>query len=106
MGSLRRRSTRFAAWSTLGKICPAHASPRPPSHRSRPAPTYAPGVDERQILVVEDDEAIGRGLSQALAGQGYAVRWAPSGSDALREATETAPDLILLDLVGYRLERL
>jgi DNA-binding response OmpR family regulator len=55
-------------------------------------------VDDRRILVVEDDEAIGRGLAQALAGQGYTVRWAPAGSDALREATEETPDLVLLDL--------
>jgi DNA-binding response OmpR family regulator len=55
-------------------------------------------VDDRQILVVEDDEAIGRGLSQALAAQGYTVRWAPTGTDALRDAAEAAPDLVLLDL--------
>jgi DNA-binding response OmpR family regulator len=55
-------------------------------------------VDERRILVVEDDEAIGRGLTHALSGQGYSVRWASTGSDALREATEDAPDLVLLDL--------
>jgi DNA-binding response OmpR family regulator len=55
-------------------------------------------MDERQVLVVEDDEAIGRGLAQALTSQGYAVRWAATGSDGLREATEAAPDLVLLDL--------
>jgi DNA-binding response OmpR family regulator len=55
-------------------------------------------VDERRILVVEDDEAIGPGLSQALSGQGYTVLLATTGSDALREATEEAPDLVLLDL--------
>jgi DNA-binding response OmpR family regulator len=55
-------------------------------------------VDDRRILVVEDDEAIGRGLSQALAGQGYAVRWAATGSEALRDAGEMSPDLVLLDL--------
>ena len=48
--------------------------------------------------MVEDDEAIGPGLTQALSGQGYIVRWAPTGSDALREATDEAPDLVLLDL--------
>ena len=55
-------------------------------------------MDERRILVVEDDEAIGRGLSQALAGQGYLVGWAATGADALRQARDAAPDLVLLDL--------
>jgi DNA-binding response OmpR family regulator len=54
-------------------------------------------MDGRQVLLVEDDEAIGRGLAQALTDQGYAVRWAATGADALREAGE-APDLVLLDL--------
>src|SRR5882757_4533471 len=54
-------------------------------------------MEERQVLVVEDDEAIGRGLAQALTDQGYAVRWAATGADALREGAE-APDLVLLDL--------
>jgi len=67
-------------------------------HRRRPPGAYAAAVDERQILVVEDDEAIGRGLSQALATQGYTVRWAPTAAVALRDATEAAPDLVLLDL--------
>jgi DNA-binding response OmpR family regulator len=55
-------------------------------------------VDERRILVVEDDEAIGRGLAEALAGQGYKVGWASTGAGALQDAAEAAPDLVLLDL--------
>jgi DNA-binding response OmpR family regulator len=81
MEILRAGSTPVGAGSTFGKTFP-----------------YADAVDSRSILVVEDDEAIGRGLSQALGSQGYAVRWAPTGSEALRAATEESPDLVLLDL--------
>ncbi len=49
------------------------------------------------LLVVEDDEAIGRSLVLALTGQGATVQWARSGADALRLAA-TATDLVLLDL--------
>jgi len=72
--------------------------PGPGPGRPGPAGAYPAGVDEPRILVVEDDDAIGRSLAQALAGQGYHVRWASTGSDALRQAAETPPDLVLLDL--------
>ncbi len=49
------------------------------------------------LLVVEDDEAIGRSLVQALTGQGATVTWARTGCEALRQAA-TATDLVLLDL--------
>jgi DNA-binding response OmpR family regulator len=90
--------TEVAVWSPS----PIGQRDSPPGQRSakplRAVDAYSAGVDERRILVVEDDEAIGRGLSLALAGQGYTVGWAPTASDALRDATEAAPDLVLLDL--------
>ncbi len=49
------------------------------------------------LLVVEDDEAIGRSLVQALTGQGATVGWARNARDALRLAATTT-DLVLLDL--------
>jgi DNA-binding response OmpR family regulator len=56
------------------------------------------GVDGARLLVVEDDGTIGRGLSQALSGQGYLVRWAPTAAEALQAVAEDPPDLVLLDL--------
>jgi len=50
------------------------------------------------VLVVEDDAAIGRGLSDALSAQGYEVQWATTGSGGLGCSTERQPDLVLLDL--------
>jgi DNA-binding response OmpR family regulator len=54
-------------------------------------------VQGASLLIVEDDEAIGRPLVQALAGQGAQVDWARRGTDALRVATP-ATDVVLLDL--------
>ena len=49
------------------------------------------------LLVVEDDEAIGRSLVLALTGQGATVDWARTGIDALR-LVGAGTDLVLLDL--------
>jgi DNA-binding response OmpR family regulator len=49
------------------------------------------------ILVVEDDQAIWRGLSGAFAGQGYTCDWAASGPEAM-DKVSAATALVLLDL--------
>jgi DNA-binding response OmpR family regulator len=50
------------------------------------------------VLLVEDDETIGRSLARALESQGYTVTWAPDGAAARAALTRAAPDLVLLDL--------
>jgi DNA-binding response OmpR family regulator len=50
------------------------------------------------LLVVEDDESIGRPLCAALRGQGYDVLWALTAAEALELATAEPPELVLLDL--------
>jgi len=50
------------------------------------------------LLVVEDDETIGSLLEAGLAAHGHTVTWARGGRSALREATLTEFDLVLLDL--------
>jgi DNA-binding response OmpR family regulator len=54
-------------------------------------------VQGASIVVVEDDDAIGRSLVKALSAQGADVRWARSGAEALR-LSSTTTDLVLLDL--------
>jgi len=49
------------------------------------------------LLVVEDDEAIGRAMVQALTGQGATVGLARTGAEALNLA-DPGTDLVLLDL--------
>jgi DNA-binding response OmpR family regulator len=53
-------------------------------------------MDERRILVVEDDEAIAAGLGRVLAGQGYAVQRLARGAGAVRAAGGVG--LVVLDL--------
>jgi DNA-binding response OmpR family regulator len=50
------------------------------------------------VLVVEDDEHIGRPLTTALRGQGYDVLWALTAAEALELAGMEPPVLVLLDL--------
>ena len=50
------------------------------------------------VLLVEDDEAIGRHLRQALAGHGYDSTWCRTGAGALAHARLNPVDVLLLDL--------
>ncbi len=59
---------------------------------------FVQGVGSR-VLVVEDDREIADLIRILLAEKGHEVSIAYSGSDALRLARETRPDLIALDLV-------
>ena len=54
-------------------------------------------MDERGILVVEDDEAIASGLVRVLDGHGYAVRRLSRGAGAVR-AADASVGLVILDL--------
>ena len=62
------------------------------------------------ILVVDDEESIREAVSMALRYEGFDVRGAASGGDALASIAADAPDLIVLDwmlpdLSGIDLER-
>jgi DNA-binding response OmpR family regulator len=51
-----------------------------------------------RVLLVEDDETIGRSLTRALESQGYDVTWASDGETARAAMTPPVPDLVLLDV--------
>jgi two-component system chemotaxis response regulator CheY len=53
----------------------------------------------RQILVVEDDDAIRALVSEVLRDDGYDVREATNGVEALEVLRDERPDLIVLDLM-------
>lgn len=53
----------------------------------------------KNILVIDDDMHIGNMLEEALTGEGYAVKRAYSGTEALLLLSQSKPDLILLDLM-------
>ena len=52
-----------------------------------------------RILVVDDEPNVRVILSQALGDEGYEVATASDGFEAIREARENPPDVILLDLM-------
>jgi two-component system chemotaxis response regulator CheY len=55
---------------------------------------------QRSILIVDDDPDILEALSEILEAEGYGVRRARNGSEALQRLDEdAAPHLILLDLM-------
>lgn len=56
-------------------------------------------AEPAQILVVEDERDIAALVGYHLTKEGYRVRTAASGSEALEELTRSRPDLIVLDLM-------
>jgi two-component system KDP operon response regulator KdpE len=53
---------------------------------------------KRNILVVDDEAQITRVLKTSLSAQGYGIRTAPDGMQALLEMKTWTPDLIITDL--------
>jgi CheY-like chemotaxis protein len=51
-----------------------------------------------RVLVVDDDESIRQTVEMALSGEGYEVRTASDGAQALSLVTDWAPQVILLDM--------
>jgi len=60
-------------------------------------------VPTKEILVVDDEPAIREGLRALLESEGYAVRTAGDGEEALRLYRDRRPDLLLLDVMMPRL---
>lgn len=52
----------------------------------------------KRVLVVEDDVNIRESVRQLLAYEGYEVITAADGSEALTQAQQASPDVIILDL--------
>ena len=63
-----------------------------------PLPEQNPNLGRGDLLIVDDDIASLRVISEFLAGKGYQVRSARNGSSALMMATGEPPELILLDI--------
>ena len=62
-------------------------------------PAAPAGQKPKRVLVVEDDDALGRVLYDSLAIEGFAVERAADGGEATRIASVFHPDLVLLDLM-------
>lgn len=56
-------------------------------------------MDQRHVLVVEDDRALRQAISRALLPAGFSVKEAADGAAAVRALQSTAaPDVVLLDI--------
>ena len=55
--------------------------------------------DETEILIADDERAFREGLRALLASEGFAVRTARSGAEAVRKFSERRPDLVILDVM-------
>ena len=65
---------------------------------------------KKQILVVEDDQAVARLMKELLEGADYDVRTETHGECAIASAAERRPDVVILDinlpdLNGYHVAR-
>jgi DNA-binding response OmpR family regulator len=54
---------------------------------------------KKRLLMVEDDEALGRVLRDNLSFAGFDVEWVTVGDAALRSVRTAAPDMVLLDVM-------
>jgi DNA-binding response OmpR family regulator len=55
--------------------------------------------NKKKILLVEDDNALADVYMNRLTGEGFEVRRVDNGEDALANAVEFHPDLIVLDVM-------
>jgi len=56
------------------------------------------GASTLQLLIVEDDRSMARLLFEEFQDEGYAVRVAYGGDDALRQIQSARPDVVVLDI--------
>src|SRR5262249_4137414 len=94
------RHRRAARRSHLGGERPGaghHDSRRPAAGRG-PAGFRGRGMSAPPILVVDDDPGILAVVAEALDLEGYAVRTATNGAEALALVAEERPRLVLLDM--------
>jgi len=57
-----------------------------------------PSTTDARVLIVEDDDTIGRNLLAGIRAHGYTATWCRTGSSAGIEAGESDYDVVLLDL--------
>ena len=62
-------------------------------------------MNERPILVVDDETVARRGLVSLLTGWGYDVDEAADGHEALEKAIKGLPSVVITDLVMPRLDQ-
>ncbi len=78
---------------------PDAAPARPARGASGPAPLDATSAKKPHVLIVDDDPDVLDALCDALKHEGYSVRGARDGIEALESIEERRPDLVITDLM-------
>ena len=91
--------SREGQGTRLEILLPVHA-PSAPAAAAMATPERVPEVLSRRVLVVDDEDAVRRLVSAVLERQGYAVRQAPNGREALALLhTGVEFDLVVSDVI-------
>lgn len=69
-----------------------------------PVRTFGPTVRQPHILIVDDEPAIREFLAFVLEDEGYDVRTAEDGREALEVARRDSPDIVVTDLMMPRMD--
>jgi two-component system, OmpR family, response regulator MprA len=110
----------FARWSNHDAtvagvveagVCGEQEQPknsRPSSNQLLTWAGYNEQVDAARgsVLIAEDDERVRESIGRVLAYEGYEVRTAADGVEALAAVADAPPDVILLDIMMPRLDGL
>jgi DNA-binding response OmpR family regulator len=57
------------------------------------------GLTGFNVLLIDDDEALARMLSEYLSGYGLAVEWAKNAEEGLGKLRSASPDVVILDIM-------
>jgi DNA-binding response OmpR family regulator len=74
-----------------------------PTSTPSPKIPFEPHINPKRILMVEDDDNLANVYTMRLQAEGFDVRRAGNGEDALAEAINYKPDLVLLDVMMPKL---
>jgi len=91
----RRRCTTISMLQQVVTVCYR----RPASGARESAILYSKSMNNKHILVVDDDPGLRELLQQYLSEQGYSVDAVADGSRWRRHLAEHAADLVILDLM-------
>src|SRR6266436_6693711 len=86
------------ATAVNGTVAPSAPAAAVPVQQSRGGTQHADGTPVR-VLVVDDEPSLAELLSSVLRYEGWSVRTAGDGADAVRAARDFRPDAVVLDIM-------
>src|SRR5262249_20217422 len=83
---------------SLAWVCPSTSQTVPSATIKFVQSAQEPDRESAKILIVDDDEGVTQTFARMLRLEGYEVRTAMNAETGLREAEQSHPDAIILDL--------